>query len=100
MIAGKKYHGLGSDIWSSGIILYAMTCGYLPFEDPNKNKLYKKILSSDYSIPTSLSPNLRELIKLLLITDPKQRITLSKIRQHDWFKIIKYQELEGIIVGK
>ena len=44
MIAGKRYHGLNSDIWSTGIILYAMTCGYLPFEDPNTSKLYKNII--------------------------------------------------------
>jgi 5'-AMP-activated protein kinase, catalytic alpha subunit len=56
MIAGKKYHGLASDIWSCGIILYAMTCGYLPFEDPNTNKLYKKILACDYVIPGFISP--------------------------------------------
>ena len=32
MIAGKKYHGLTVDIWSCGVILFAMICGYLPFE--------------------------------------------------------------------
>ena len=55
MIAGKRYIGLNSDIWSCGIILYAMTCGYLPFEDPNTNKLYKKILSCDYLMPGFIS---------------------------------------------
>jgi 5'-AMP-activated protein kinase catalytic alpha subunit len=52
MIAGKAYKGLEVDIWSCGIILYAMLCGYLPFEDPDTDKLYKKIIKCDYTIPS------------------------------------------------
>ena len=55
MIAGKKYQGLKSDIWSSGVVLYAMVCGFLPFEDPKTSNLYKKILAGDYKIPKMLS---------------------------------------------
>ena len=55
MIAGKRYHGLFSDIWSCGIILYAMTCGYLPFEDPDTNIVYKKILSGKFEIANWVS---------------------------------------------
>lgn len=55
MIAGKKYKGLKSDIWSSGVVLFAMVCGYLPFEDPKTSNLYKKIMSADYQIPKFVS---------------------------------------------
>ena len=48
MIAGKKYHGANVDIWSCGVILFALICGYLPFEDPNTSCLYKKILNAEY----------------------------------------------------
>jgi 5'-AMP-activated protein kinase catalytic alpha subunit len=51
MIAGKRYLGIDTDLWSLGVITYAMTAGYLPFEDPDTNKLYKKILESNYIIP-------------------------------------------------
>jgi 5'-AMP-activated protein kinase catalytic alpha subunit len=46
MIAGKKYEGLKADLWSGGVILFAMVCGYLPFEDSNTNTLYKKMLET------------------------------------------------------
>ena len=55
MIAGKRYHGLMADVWSCGVILFAMVCGFLPFEDPNTNLLYKKILNADYQIPPFVS---------------------------------------------
>ena len=45
MIAGKQYCGPLADIWSIGVILFALVCGYLPFEDPNTAMLYKKILA-------------------------------------------------------
>jgi 5'-AMP-activated protein kinase catalytic alpha subunit len=48
MIAGKKYESVKVDIWSSGVILFALVCGYLPFEDENTGNLYKKILNGDY----------------------------------------------------
>jgi 5'-AMP-activated protein kinase, catalytic alpha subunit len=100
MIAGKKYHGLASDIWSCGIILFAMTCGYLPFEDPNTNKLYKMILACDYQKPGSLSAALKDLLNRILNTDPKVRISITDIRAHDWYQKIRSVEMDGVIIGK
>lgn len=45
MLKGESYEPLKVDIWSSGVILFAMLCGYLPFEDnENTSDLYAKIL--------------------------------------------------------
>ena len=100
MIAGKRYHGLNSDIWSCGIILYAMTCGYLPFEDPNTNKLYKKILSCDYLMPGFITQACKELIRKILNTEPGSRYSIRDIRGHEWYQQVKATDLEGIVVGK
>ncbi len=99
MIAGKRYVGLNVDLWSLGIILYAMTCGYLPFEDPNTNKLYKKILNCDYLIPPFITPECKDLIKKVLNTDPNQRFKINEIRAHKWYSQVQHIDLEGIIVG-
>ena len=40
MVSGENYNGFFSDIWSLGIILFAMTCGYLPFEDKDNDVLF------------------------------------------------------------
>lgn len=100
MIAGKKYHGLTVDIWSCGVILFALICGYLPFEDPNTALLYKKILNGEYTIPSTVSNEGRDLIKNILNTDPTKRFTMADIRNHPWMNSVKLpREPEGIIVG-
>lgn len=63
MIEGKKYNGALVDIWSIGVILYALICGFLPFEDPNTANLYKKILSGEFTIPKFVSLDTQDLIR-------------------------------------
>ena len=56
MIEGKNpYDPVKVDLWSLGIVLFTMVCGYLPFCDPDTSKLYKKILSGNYKYPEFLS---------------------------------------------
>ena len=57
MIKGIQYHGLDTDIWSSGILLYLMLCKSFPFNDKNNSKLYQKILSGKFNLPNYLSFN-------------------------------------------
>ena len=48
------------------VILYALICGYLPFEDPNTANIYKKILNGEYTIPKAATENARDLINNIL----------------------------------
>ena len=86
MIAGKRYLGLDTDLWSLGVILYAMTVGYLPFEDPDTNKLYRKILNCDFLIPGYVDKQCRDLIKKMLVSDTNKRHKIDDIRNHPWFQ--------------
>ena len=58
-----------------------------------------KILSANYQIPKNLSPEWRDLIKRILDTDPRTRITIPEIRDHPWYKIADADEKKGTIVG-
>ena len=88
MIAGKKYVGLDTDLWSLGVITYAMTVGYLPFEDPDTNKLYKKILNLDYLVPPYVEKPCKDMIKCLLVVQPDQRYKIEDIKRHPWYNQI------------
>lgn len=98
MIAGRQYHGSTVDMWSCGVVLFAMICGYLPFEDPNTARLYKKILSGDYEIPKHVSPGGRDLLKSILRTDPATRFTVTDIYRHLWFCLDKPSKRAGSLI--
>ena len=85
MVSGKKYNGSSVDIWSSGIVLFTMVCGYLPFEDDNQRILFGKIARGIFSLPNFLSSSCRDLIKKILVTDPNKRFNFEDIKHHSWF---------------
>ena len=62
MIMGKNYTGSGVDIWSSGIVLFGMLCGYLPFTDLNEQKLYKKIVDGKLFLSHFIIENTNDLL--------------------------------------
>lgn len=85
VISGNLYAGAEVDVWSCGVILYALLCGTLPFDDESIPNLFKKIKSGMYSLPSHLSQSSRDLILRMLVVDPLKRITIAEVRQHPWF---------------
>ena len=90
MIYGKKYIGLNVDIWASGILLFAMVCGYLPFDDKNNERLFEKIVQCHLEFPpeyeTKLSMECKDLISRILIPNPSKRIKLEDIKKHPFLE--------------
>ena len=86
MVAGKKYDGMKIDVWSTGIILFAMLCGYLPFEDKNNDVLFDKILECKVEFPEYISDEPKDLINKILVVDPEKRITIEQIKNHSYYK--------------
>ena len=95
VISGRMYAGPEVDIWSCGVILYALLCGRLPFDDENISVLFRKIKSRAacvestadglYRLPSFLSEGGRDLIPEMLLNDPVKRITIPEIRKDPWF---------------
>lgn len=71
------YHGSSSDIWSCGIILFALLTGRLPFDDENIRNLLAKVKLGRFNMPSELPAEAKDLIRRMLDVDPAKRITVS-----------------------
>ena len=90
MIRGMKYNGLMIDLWACGIILFAMLCGYLPFDDKDNSIVFRKILQCNLEFPNEneifLSNEAKDLIKRILTPNPLKRITIEEVLCHPFLK--------------
>ena len=106
VIKGMKYSGLGIDLWASGIILFSMLCGYLPFDDKNNDILFQKILKCHIEFPKKskviISENAKDLIRKILQPEPEKRIKLEEILEHPFLTYgnKKYKEKIRMDINK
>ena len=82
-----QYDGRLSDVWSLGVILYAMVTGEHPWNITNTSIMLRQILKGAYTVPPFVSPQCKELITKMMQVNPRDRITIDQILKHPWLKV-------------
>ncbi|KAK1588025.1 hypothetical protein Q3G72_019222 [Acer saccharum] len=86
----KRKYGPEADIWSIGVMLYILLCGVPPFWAESEHGIFNAILRGHVDFTTDPWPQIsspaKDLVRKMLTSDPKQRLTASQVLSHPWIK--------------
>uniref|UniRef100_A0A672RP93 Serine/threonine-protein kinase BRSK1-like n=1 Tax=Sinocyclocheilus grahami TaxID=75366 RepID=A0A672RP93_SINGR len=86
VIRGEKYDGRRADVWSCGVILFALLVGALPFDHDNLRQLLEKVKSGVFHMPHFIPADCQALLRGMIEVNPEQRLTLEAIQKHAWYQ--------------
>jgi serine/threonine protein kinase len=86
ILSGVPYSPQMSDMWSIGVVLYALVSGQLPWTSTNRQHVFNQIQSASFSIPTTVSQPCSDLIKRLMVAKPAHRLTAKEALEHEWIQ--------------
>uniref|UniRef100_A0A8D2BZK9 BR serine/threonine kinase 1 n=1 Tax=Sus scrofa TaxID=9823 RepID=A0A8D2BZK9_PIG len=85
VIKGEKYDGRRADMWSCGVILFALLVGALPFDDDNLRQLLEKVKRGVFHMPHFIPPDCQSLLRGMIEVEPEKRLSLEQIQKHPWY---------------
>ena len=84
-ILSDKYFDEKSDLWSLGVIIYILLFQKYPFDGETDEDLLEQINNNENNLKETIDKNLNDLIKKLLVKDPKNRLTWNEYFKHPFF---------------
>jgi len=90
VLKNQGYSSGAVDLWSAGVILYILLCGFPPFYEEELPALFEQILAARYDFPSPwwdpISAEAKDLVQKLLELNPKKRLTGAQVCEHKWIK--------------